>query len=426
MRLCVICHEATWTGAPRVGFEVALYLAESHDVHLIAKCGGPLLEQPRYKHLRPACRIINTFSRTSDLSYADRVGKAVSVLEEIRPDLIYVNSVAAGDWCEAGARIGSVVILHTYEMSMTLPFLLAEIASPRVLTWVDMLVGHSKNALHSIQEFTGVNVEKNFVLDIFGNPVTILAQGKMSADPPNNVSGHLLAYDRPVVAMCGIAEPRKGADIFFDLARRLPQYDFLWIGPWRPSDATNNVIAYERFRLESLDNFYVTGPTEHPGAYLRRIDAFMLTSREDPNPLVVAEALLFGKKVVAFSETGDSKALLERFGYVLSGAPDSKRAAAILPAIIEGEDGSWLSGLADEIKSEIDPSDKLRRLQKLLEDLVREKREEAACRSAQEDVSNAHRGRDELEYRGKSPDDNSRCHPDRSRIRPASGLATSC
>ena len=403
MRICVICHEATWTGAPRVGFEVALFLAENHEVHLIAKRGGPLLEQPRYKKLKPTCRVVGTF----DLSYADRVEKAVSVLEEIRPDLIYVNSVAAGDWCEAGARTGSVVILHTYEMSMVLPFLLGEIAGPRVLTWVDMLVGHSKNTLYSIQEFTGVTIEKNFVLDIFGNPEAILAQGNMSVDPPNNAKGHLLAYDRPMVAMCGIAEPRKGADIFFDLARRLPQYDFLWIGPWKPADAINNTPVFGCFRSDSLDNFYVTGPTEHPGAYLRKIDTFVLTSREDPNPLVVAEALLFGKKVVAFSETGDSKALLERFGYVLSGAPDSERAAVILPAIIEGGDGPWLSGLADAIKSEIDPTEKLYRLQKLLEDLVHEKREEAACRTAEtKEVSNNHRGRSELElqYQEGSPD----------------------
>ncbi len=384
MRICVICHEATLTGAPRVGFEIALFLAKSHEVHLVLKTGGPLLEQPRYATLKATCRVTNTYVRAAELSYPDRVEKAVRVLQEIRPDLVYVNSVCAGDWCEAGARVGSVVVLHTYEMSKALPFLLGELADPRILTWVDMLVGHGRRAPDDIQQLTGVQVETHMILDIFGNPEAILAQGGVDVEPPLNAKGEPLGHDRRRVAMCGTAELRKGADIFFDLASRLPLYDFIWIGPWGPPDAMHNDATFERFRAQLLDNFYVTGLTEYPGAYLRQIDALLLTSREDTNPLVVAEALLFGRKVIAFSETGDSKVLLERFGYVLSGVPDSTRAAAILPKIIEGENGPWLLRLADEVKSEIDPAPKLHRLQERLENLVQEQRKEIARKVAAE------------------------------------------
>ena len=373
MRICVVCHEATLTGAPRAGFEIALFLSRAHEVHLVAKTGGPLLDQPRYRELKAACRIVDTYVRAVESPYAARVEQAVRVLQEIRPDLIYVNSVCAADWCEAGARAGSAVVLHTYEMNMVLPFILGELVTPRVLTWVDMLVGHGRRALDEIQELTGVQVENHLILDIFGDPETILAQGEADVEPPVNARGETPGRGRCRVAMCGTAEERKGPDIFFDLADRLPQYDFIWIGPWGPPDTLHNDDVFERFRSRSLDNLYVTGLTEHPGAYLRQIDVFVLTSREDPNPLVVAEALLFGKKVVAFSETGDSKVLLERFGYVLCGAPDSERAAAVLPAIVEGEDGLWLSNLAEEARFAIDPAEKLRHLQERLEDLAARK-----------------------------------------------------
>ena len=373
MRICVICHETTLTGAPRAGFEIALFLSRAHDVHLVAKTGGPLLDQPRYKELKAGCRIVDTYVRAIESSYTDRVEKAVRVLQKIRPDLIYVNSTCAGEWCEAGARTGSAVVLHTYEMAKVLPFILAELVTPRILAWVDLLVGHGRRALDDIQELTGVQVENRMILDVFGDPETILAQGEADVEPPVNARGEALGHGRRRVAMCGSAEVRKGPDVFFDLAGRLPEYDFIWIGPWGPPDTTHNDDVFERFRSQSLDNFYVTGLTKHPGAYLRQIDVFVLTSREDPNPLVVAEALLFGKKVVAFSETGDSRVLLERFGYVLCGAPDSERAAAVLPAIVEGEEGLWLSNLAEEARSAIDPAEKLRRLQERLEDLVARK-----------------------------------------------------
>lgn len=373
VRICMICHEATLTGAPRAGFEIALFLSRAHEVHLVAKTGGPLLDQPRYKDLKAACRIVGTYVRAVESSYTDRVEKAVRVLQEIRPDLIYVNSTCAGEWCEAGARTGSAVVLHTYEMAKVLPFILAELVTPRILAWVDMLVGHGRRALDDIQELTGMQVENRMILDVFGDPETILAQGGADVAPPVNARGEALGRDRRRVAMCGAAEVRKGPDIFFDLAGRLPRYDFIWIGPWGPPDTLHNDDVFERFRSRPLDNFYVTGLTEHPGAYLRQIDVFVLTSREDPNPLVVAEALLFGKKAVAFSESGDSRELLERFGYVLCGAPDSERAAAVLPAIVEGEEGRWLSNLAEEARAAIDPAEKLRRLQERLEDLAARK-----------------------------------------------------
>lgn len=387
MRICMVCHEASLTGAPKVGFELALFLAESHEIHLIVKADGPLLEQPRYAKLKESHRNVDTHHETCDLPYADRLEQAVRILEEIRPNLLYVNSVAAADWCEAGAGVAAAVVLHTHEARTSLPSLLSRVASPRLPDWTDLLVGASRTTLNDMQEVTGVRFEDCLDFGILVDAESILAQGKLSVDPPPvNARGDSPDHDRRMVAMCGLAQPRKGTDVFFDLARRLPQYDFLWIGPWEPPDTMLNDTVIKCFRSQSLPNFYVTGLTENPYAYLRETDAFVLTSREDPNPLVIAEALLLGKKVVAFSETGSSKALLDRFGYVLSGTPNSERAAALLPSIIEGENGSWLLRLADDVKSELDGAKKLSEIQKRLEDLVERKREQGPARMSAESV----------------------------------------
>ena len=369
----MVCHEASLTGAPRLGFEIARFLAERHEIHLVLKSGGPLLDQPRYAKLKETSRNVDTYRFPCPWPYADRVEGAVRVLEEIRPHLLYVNSICAGDWCQAGARVGAAVALHTHEMKSVLPMLLSGVATPRLLDWTDLLVGDCREALDDLQEVTGVRFRNSLDFGIFVDARTILAQGEERVAPPVNARGDSPGRGRRMVAMCGLAMPRKGADIFFDLACRLPQYDFLWIGPWGPPDTETNTPVFECFRSKSLANFYTTGLTSNPYAYLRGIDTFVLTSREDPNPVVVAETLLFGKKVVAFSETGGSKALLTRFGYVLHGAPDSERAAAVLPGIVEGEGGLWLSRLADDARSEIDGAKKLADLQERLEDLVERK-----------------------------------------------------
>ena len=373
MHVCVVCHEASLTGAPRIGFDIAASLSERHETTLLVKMEGPLIELPRYAALRDSYRCLDTGHQVCDLTYRERVAGAMSMLEALAPDILYVNSVASGEWCEAGARAGIPVALHTHETRDSLPGLLSTVCTPRILRWTDLLVGASRHAMDDIEELTGTSVRNRLDFGIFIDAETVLGQSTWEVAPPRNALGAPLGEEaggsRPVAAMCGLAQPRKGADIFFEAARRLPTCDFLWIGPWAPPETDDNGETLERFETFRLPNFYVTGLVDNPYAHMREIDAFVLTSREDPNPLVVAEALLLGKKVLAFADTGASAELLARFGYAFTGPPDAERIAGVLPRVLADESG-WRSGLAERVRREVDGSAKLLRLEALLEQLV--------------------------------------------------------
>lgn len=373
MRVCVVCHEASLTGAPRIGFDIAAALAERHETTLLAKLGGPLIDLPRYAVLRDAYRCVNSSHLVCDRTYRERVDQAMSVLEELRPDVLYVNSVASGEWCEAGARTGIPVALHTHETRDSLPGLLSTVCTPRILRWTDLLVGASRHALDDLEALTGTSVRRRLDFGIFVDAETVLGQSVLEVPPPRNALRAPLGEEggrgRPVAAMCGLAQPRKGADIFFEAARRLPGCDFLWIGPWAPPETHDNGETLDRFETLRLPNFYVTGLVDNPYAYMRQMDAFVLTSREDPNPLVVAEALLLGKKVMAFSDTGASAELLARFGYAFTGPPDAERIAGVLPRVLSDE-GGWRSDLGERVRREVDGSARLERLEGVLEELV--------------------------------------------------------
>ena len=376
MRVCVVCHEASLTGAPRIGFDIALFLAESHEVSLLVKSSGPLIEFPRYASLRRSFRSLDTSHQLCDLTYKERVDHAMTILDELAPNVLYVNSIASGEWCEAGARAGVPVALHTHETGNSLPGLLSSICTPRILRWTDLLVGASQQAMDDVELLTRTSVKNHLNLGIFIDSDTVLSQSELSVPDATNAKGNPLERsERPLIGMCGLAQPRKGADIFLDLAVRVPQYDFLWIGPWAPPETQLNDEAHMRFKSLECPNFYTTGLTENPYAYLRRIDTFLLSSREDPNPLVVAEALLLGKKVMAFSETGASTAILESFGYAFTGSPDAERIAAVLPKIMEDGDGAWRSNLPEKVRAHVDGTTKLGMLQELLEQLVAKSRD---------------------------------------------------
>ena len=369
MRVCVVCHDASLTGAPRIGFDIAAHLARTHEVSLLAKKKGPLIDFPWYEHLRPSYRVLNTSHEVCDQTYRQRVVHAERILAELKPDLLYVNSVSAGEWCEAGKRSGVAVVLHTHETRDSLPSLLSSACTPRVLRFADLLVGASRTALEDLQELTSTSVAKTLDIGIFVDGDVVRAGAEQAVPPPVNERGEALpaSSDRLAVAMCGLAQPRKGADIFLAVAERLQQYDFVWVGPWVPAETDLNDKTYERFQSLRLRNFYFTGITENPYAHLRRADAFLLTSREDPNPLVVAEALLLGRKVVAFTGTGASAALLARLGYALNGPPRVERIVAMLPRVLAGEVGRWHETVAERAPPFVESAAKLDGLQEALE-----------------------------------------------------------
>lgn len=371
MHACIVCHEASLTGAPRIGFDIALSLAAGNDVTLLAKKGGELIDLPQYAPLRSNYRVLNTSHEVCNMTYRERVAHAADLLGELGPDLLYVNSVSSGEWCEAGSQAAIPVVLHTHETRDSLPSLLSSICTPRVLTWTDFLVGASTQAMDDLQELTSTTLANRLDVGIFIDTATVLAQSELPVEAPTNARGTAWQRQatRPAVAMCGLAQRRKGADIFFDLATELPQYDFIWIGPWAPAETSSNGATFERFSSLSIDNFYVTGLTTNPYAHLRQVDAFLLTSREDPNPLVVAEALVLGKKVVAFAETGASVAMLERHGYALTGAPAVDRLKSLLPKVVDG-DPAWLLPMSKAICAEVDAAQKLSTLTRLLERFV--------------------------------------------------------
>ena len=266
MRVCIVCHEASLTGAPRIGFDIALFLARTHEVHLLVKKDGPLIDFPQYAELKPRYRSLDTNHEISDLTYRERVDHAIETLRELRPDVLYVNSIGSGEWCEAGEKADIPVALHTHETRESLPSLLSSVCAPNILQWTGLLVGASQQAIDDVQALTGNVVKDRLDFGIFVDSDTVLSQSELTVEAPLNVRGAPLeaGSERSVVGMCGLAQPRKGADIFLDMAVRLPQYDFLWIGPWGPPETTLNDEAYARFESLQLANFYASGLTDKP------------------------------------------------------------------------------------------------------------------------------------------------------------------
>ncbi len=125
-----------------------------------------------------------------------------------------------------------------------------------------------------------------------------------------------------VVCGCGYVDWRKGTDLFLQVARLIhsKKYDrkikFIWIGKL---SLTDRLVIEADIKKMGLINFVdFIGEVSNPHDYLENCDVFLLTSREDPFPLVCIEVAMLNKPIICFDKaTGIAEIIKNGGGFVV-------------------------------------------------------------------------------------------------------------
>nr|WP_283949508.1 glycoside hydrolase family 99-like domain-containing protein [Limobrevibacterium gyesilva] len=137
-----------------------------------------------------------------------------------------------------------------------------------------------------------------------------------------------------LVLGAGYADLRKGFDLFLQAwraaRRRRADVMFCWIGDIDPLLRT--YLGHEIKAAEATGSFRFAGFQDETASWFSAADAFALTSREDPFPSVVLEALAAGLPTVAFKGSGGIPDMLRehRCGSVVAMADAAAMARALL------------------------------------------------------------------------------------------------
>jgi predicted nucleic acid-binding protein len=270
--------------------------------------------------------------------FAQRIRVAQQALTDARCDIVYVNSVAASEFVVAAKSCGKVTVLNVHEKAAELRRLMEiDLAKFEVLSLCDGIVLAAGELRRDLAEVFGFVPERCLDLGIAVDAEEISRLAGAGDAVARNAAGDLIAWGgRLVIGMCGQASPRKGADIFFETASLMPEYDFVWIGSWRRPEAPENNV-FDRFLQQKLPNLYVTDGVDNPYKYLGRLDLFFLSSREDPNPLVLAESMLLNVPIISFSRTTAVGDFLGRSAILCHGRTNTEDAVRVLRALDLGE-----------------------------------------------------------------------------------------
>ncbi len=300
---CLIAiHEMSRTGAPIVGLEMARAAAADYNVIVTALRGGALLDPLR--EVCTAVAVTDSPDTDLDLMLGER-------FEAVR--FAILNSVETMPFLRPLVRLGVPLASYLHEYTdYTLPAWKSVFAT----LFSDLLVfssGPVRRSWENVMADLGIDAAADTILV----PQAELTPGRPAPDEVAAARariGRLIGRDlgdAPLIYGAGFAHWRKGTDLFAmtaAIARRLdPRAVFLWMGDgFDHEDFHFGVWMDKHLRAAQANtpdgNLFVLPAGRHYPDLCRAADAMFLSSRLDPLPNVVFDAVAAGARVVMFRD----------------------------------------------------------------------------------------------------------------------------
>jgi glycosyltransferase involved in cell wall biosynthesis len=267
---------------------------------------------------------------------------AMAVIAWVRPDVVWCNTVLSACYVRPAVLLRRRVILHAHEPGERIDQVLRRYRLARHWRRV-IMVGCAPLVCADLAAATNQPIEM----------VTYLP----SVPDRRRVVG-LAGCDRPplpdhgvMVGACGTPNHAKGIDLWLTIiarvapeARHLDPH-FVWIGGEAPPG-----LAAWAAQHGLADRVTFTGLLENPFPVLGALDVFTLTSRVDPFPLVVLEAMHLAVPVVAFA-VGDAPEQIGDAGRLVPPL-DCARAADQIVALLNDPDERRRLGMAGSTRAQ--------------------------------------------------------------------------
>ena len=343
--IVVVSHDAYFHGAQRVALTLAHTLSGTmgYDVDVLLCGDGPLTEQ-----FAKAGRVHDFFSASSTIEVRTRI---VRDLYARGARIALCNTSCVGETVELLKKAGFTVVSMVHE----LPGLIAdhglEASVASIARNADRVVFGARLVRDRFVDLTALPQEKAVI-----RPQGLLASNRFEGrrdEARRELRARLGVQEHfKVVLAVGYADQRKGLDLFVDvglkLSKNLSSVVFVWVGhheqhAFAQAQAT---IA----KAEGEAHFFFPGLVEDSDVFFAGADVYLMTSREDPFPLVVLHALDAETPVIGFDGAGGFVELLQRScGFLVPYLDSTAMAATALRLLQQPSEGRACSAAGKAI-----------------------------------------------------------------------------
>lgn len=306
-RMVFVSHDAGLTGAPGTILRVQEDFSRLYDVEcfsIVAGSGPRIADFKRSAHTVLVNEPFHAASREKLARIADQL---IELTAGNTPVAAIVNSAESRAMGVELARVGIPVISLIHEAADLYP---QGAFAPIVASSSRMVFGSQFVFNRAAQD-----------MDLPAELAIVRGQG-LQQDFVGRLPRHLarkavieelhLDEDVFLVLGCGSIDYRKGADFFVKAAIEFLERHgksnahvcFVWVGEGASHSIIDSFIRSEVRRNDIAQHVRFIGGREDVEPYFMAADAFLMTSRVDPFPCVVQEAMAAGLPVVAFTEGG--------------------------------------------------------------------------------------------------------------------------
>lgn len=332
-RLLFVSHEATRTGAPKIVLNLLKHISQQALVQcetLLHNSGH--LHGDFQRHSTVHClNMPREFSETLQRRMVKLVHRQLGGL----PQLAVCNSMESRFIAHELHRLGIPIVFLIHELPLSYrveDFQVVYRVSDRIVFPVQTV----RDSVYAKAPFDDAKSR-------------ILPQGLLDPSFGSGISREIsrekichelkLPEDAFIVLGCGTLDLRKGIDHFAAIARQtIAQQDedrpfhFVWVGDGpRWMHSPHHYVELDIGRMATHGQVHFIGERVQVDPYFVAADVFLLSSRVDPFPCVVHEAMAAGLPVVAFDQSGGAvEALRDGAGVIVPYGDYPQAAQAIV------------------------------------------------------------------------------------------------
>lgn len=298
--ILIISHDCSRTGAPILLLNLAEVLKADYNIHFLLKYGGEL--ENKFETIAKTYKLYNNF----DSIYFRRIKnkiikpKKFNNLKQLswnNYDLVISNTITNGDLLPIIRKnYKGKIISYIHELEMATNYFTSTQNLKQLIVNSDFYFVPSQAVENHLLNNLNINVSKIRYL-----PYYIPNESKLSIKEKSPASQF-------IVGGSGTIDWRKSPDLFINVAislfKKRPDADisFQWKG------ATDGIeldrLNYDIRKANLISKISFTPSSNHMDDFFSEIDIFLLTSREDPYPLVVLEAANWHIPTICFEGAG--------------------------------------------------------------------------------------------------------------------------
>ena len=212
-----------------------------------------------------------------------------------KPDVIHLHSSKAGALGRIAFPTSKIVYtVHGFD-SVRLAF--------RKFLLVERILQHCCRSIVSVSRYD----MNNLVKERIHKNISVIPNG--IALPKNKEIKDVisLSSEKKVVLTIARTDSPKRPDIFIEIARAMPEYEFVWIGNLK-----------DQYRRDMPDNCHFVGNLTGAGGYCSSVDLFVLISDYEGLPMSIIEAMSCSKPIVASNVGGVAELVInQQNGFVV-------------------------------------------------------------------------------------------------------------